>query len=66
MKVKDVIKELLEYNMDAELSVTAHCREFKFSIAYGGSEGVEKHNTKSVNFYVDELCTNEQTNSFAE
>lgn len=62
MKVKDLIKKLLDYNMDADVSVIAHCKPYDFSVSFGGDEGVEKHNTKDVSFYVDELCTNEQSN----
>lgn len=60
MKVKELIKELLDYNMEAEVKVVANNKKYDYSIAFGGKEGVEKHNTKEVSFYVDELCTNEQ------
>ena len=62
MKVKDLIKKLLDYNLDAEISVVAHCREEEFSIAYGGAEGVTKENCDTVSLYVDRLCTNEKSN----
>ena len=60
MKVKKLIKELLDYNMEAEVKVIANHKKYDYSIAFGGKEGVGKHNTKEVSFYVDELCTNEQ------
>ena len=59
MKVKDLIIELLNYNMEAEVSVIAKNQKFPFSMTFGGPEGVEKHNTEEVSFYVDELCKNE-------
>ncbi len=69
MKVKDLIKQLFDYNLDADISVVAHCREEDFSsdlliffIAYGDSEGVTKENCDTVSLYVDRLCTNEKSN----
>jgi hypothetical protein len=59
MTVKDLIKKLLDYNLDAEVSVVAHHRAEEFSISYGGGEGVTKKNCESVSFYVDRLCVNE-------
>ena len=60
MTVKELIKKLLDYNMEAEVKVIAHCKKYDYSIAIGGAEGAEKHDTKEVFFYVDELCSNEQ------
>jgi hypothetical protein len=57
--VKDLIKKLLDYNLDAEVLVVAHHRAEEFSISYGGGEGVTKKNCESVSFYVDRLCVNE-------
>ena len=62
MKVKELITKLLEYNMDAEISVVAHCKEEEFSLNYGGSEGVTKKECDTVSLYVDRLCTNEKSN----
>ena len=62
MKVKDLITKLLDYNMDADVKVVAHCKEEDFSLTFGGDEGVEKHNTDRVVIYVDRLCSNEQAN----
>ena len=61
MTVKELIKKLLDYNMEAEVKVIAHCKQYDYSITIGGAEGVEKHNTKEVSFYVDELCGNEHS-----
>ncbi len=61
MKVKDIIKRLYEFNLEAEVSVIAHNRREKFSFTWGGgSEGETKEDCKEVNFYVDSLCQNEQ------
>ena len=60
MKVKDLIRELLDYNMDAEIFVVVHCRKEEFTITYGGSQDCTKQNTDSIGIYVDRLCTNEQ------
>lgn len=46
MKVKELITKLLEYNMDAEISVVAHCKNEKFTLSYGSSEGVTKKTVK--------------------
>jgi len=59
MKVKKLIKELLDYNMEAEVKVVANHKKYDYSIDFGGKEGVEKHNTKEVSFYVDEACKKE-------
>lgn len=59
MRIKDLIEKLNEYNQDAEISVIAHCKEFPFTLSFGGAEGETKISTTSVHFYVDELCTNE-------
>lgn len=62
MKVKKLIKELKEYNKEAEVTVIVHCKDYGFSIVYGGSEGIAKENCDLVSLYVDELCTGEQCN----
>lgn len=62
MKVKDLITKLLDYNLDAEISVVAHCRQEEFTIASGGAEGQTKMNCDTVSLYVDRLCTNEKSN----
>ena len=60
MQIKELITKLLDYNIEAEVSVIANNKQFPFSITFGGPEGVEKYNTKEVSFYVDELCKNEK------
>lgn len=62
MKVKEIIKELANYNPEAKIVVVAHCKQYNFSLSFGEAEGVEKENCQTVSFYVDELCTNEQVN----
>ena len=62
MTVKELITKLLDYNMDAEISVVAHCKQEEFTLSYGSSEGVTKKTCDTVSLYVDRLCTNEQSN----
>lgn len=59
MTVKELIKKLLDYNLDAEVSVVVHHTAEEFSITCGGSDGSTKNNCESVSFYVDRLCNNE-------
>ena len=62
MKVKELITKLLDYNLDADVEVIAHCKSEDFSITYGGSmdgEGTPKSKTSHVGFYVDSLCHSE-------
>lgn len=59
MKVKDLIKKLLDYNLDADVSIIVHHTKEEFSIVYGGNEGGTEKNCESVSFYVDALCINE-------
>ena len=61
MKIKDLIQKLSEYNQDAEISVIAHCKEYPFSLSFGGAEGSTKETVTEVHLYVDELCKNENT-----
>lgn len=60
MKVKELISQLLDYNMEADVNVIAHCKAFDYSIVFGSSEGVQKKNADIVSLYVDELCTKEE------
>ena len=60
MNVREMINELLNYNMIADIKVVAHNQKYDFSLAWGNSEGVTKEKAQSVSFYVDELCDNEQ------
>jgi hypothetical protein len=59
MKVKELIEELKNYNQDAEIDAIAHYQRYGFSLGFGSSEGVEKHNCDSVSIYIDDLCTPE-------
>jgi hypothetical protein len=63
MKVKQLIQKLLDYNLDAEVSVVVHHTKEEFTISYGGDEGSTQNNCESVSFYVDRLCNNETFNT---
>lgn len=60
MKVSELIEELNRYNPEAVLSVIVHNKKEKFTITYGGGEGVTPFSCKKVSFYVDGLCDNEK------
>jgi hypothetical protein len=66
MKLRNLFKELLDYNLDAEVNVIAHCTPYKFSLSYGSSEGVEKSNCDEISFYVDALNTDEHIREYIE
>ena len=59
MKLKELIKDLQEYNLEADINVIVHCKTYLFSLSFGDGEGCTKENCDNVSFYVDELCTNE-------
>ncbi len=61
MKVKDLISALEHFNQEARVDVVVHCHPEEFSLSWGGCEGSEKETCDSVSFYVDRLCSNEQT-----
>lgn len=63
MKIKELVDKLNEFDQDAEISVIAHCQKYPFTLSWGGAESQSKETAKSVNFYVDELCTNERQNN---
>ena len=65
MTVKELITKLLDYNMDAEISVVAHCKQEEFTLGYGSSEDATKKTCDTVSLYIDKLCTNEQSNDVA-
>jgi len=48
MNVKDLIVNLLDYNMSAEVKVVAHSTMSDFDITFGTSEGCEKHRCDTV------------------
>jgi len=56
MKVKDLIKELLEFNQEAEISVIVHNCSESFILTWGDSEGATKKSCTCVGLYVDRLC----------
>ena len=60
MKVKDLIEKLKEYNENAEIEVIVDNYPAKFSLCYGGSDGGTKENCDTVDFYVEDYCTNEK------
>ena len=62
MTVKELIKELLEYNTNAEVFVTVNSKDEKFTLAYGGDEGCNKTNCENVSLYIDSSINNESTN----
>lgn len=53
MKVKDLIKELEDYNKEAEVSVVVDSQPRCFLIAFGSSEGMNQDNCSDVVFYTD-------------
>lgn len=60
MKVKELIRELSNYNLEADVDIVAHCRGWKdYTIAYGTSDGCTKANCDTVSLYIDELQTQE-------
>jgi hypothetical protein len=61
MIVKELIKELLEYNMNADVFVSVNSKDEKFTLAYGGSEGCNKTNCENVSLYIDSSINNEST-----
>lgn len=61
MKNKELIKNLLDYNMEAEvIVVTDNGKPCSFSLAYGSKEGVTKKDCEDISIYIDGLCTSEQ------
>lgn len=52
LSVREVIRRLLEYNLDAEFEVISDNRVQDFEFAIGSSEGVEPKNCESVSIYV--------------
>lgn len=55
MKVKDVIRELQNYNQEAEMSVIVNFKKYNFGLSFGSNEGVTRETANDVNFYVNEL-----------
>jgi len=66
LTVRDLIKNLMDFNLDAEVGVIANCQQYDFSLTWdGGGDGEmdSKRNCKGVHFYVDELCGRDKTES---
>jgi hypothetical protein len=63
MKVKELIEKLQNYNPEAKVDIIVNNMQYDFSLAYGGSDGSTKKTAISVDFCVDKLCKNEQTQS---
>ena len=61
MTVKELIKELLEYNTNAEVFVSVNYKDENFSFAWGGSEGCNKSNCENVSLYINSSINNEFT-----
>jgi hypothetical protein len=55
MKVKNLIKQLEQYNQEADVFVNSNFKDIGFTIAYGGGDGVEKENCETVSIYPDNL-----------
>ena len=55
LTVKELIKILLDYNMDAPITAIVNNRHYNFTMTFGGSEGVSKETAEEVAFYIDEL-----------
>jgi len=60
MIIYELIDLLKDFNPKAKVTVIVHCRNEKFTITYGNSEGVTKATCDEVSFYVDRLCQNEK------
>jgi len=59
MKVRDVIKQLLDHNLDAEIGVIVHNKKEEFTLSFGGGDGATKESAGEVSFYVDSLNNQE-------
>ena len=59
MTVKDLIKQLLDYNQDAVISTLANNHEQPFSISFGGADGCKKETCDSVYIDLYDLNQNE-------
>lgn len=53
MNVKNLIKHLLEFNMEANVDVIVDSYPKEWSICFGGYDGCTKENCDSVSFYVE-------------
>jgi hypothetical protein len=61
MKVRDLITELLKYNLEAEVQVVNNSQKYDISISFGYSEGVVKSNAEEILFYAEEYCKKDKS-----
>ena len=59
MTVRDLIIKLLEFNLDADITVIAHNQQQPYSISWSGADGSSKESCIDVGFYCDELNQSE-------
>ena len=53
MKVRDVIKHLQGYNLDADFQIIDGSSPVSFEIAYGDSEDVSRENCETVKLFIN-------------
>ena len=58
MKVKELIRKLVEYNQEADIRIIVNNSPRPFEISFGSSEGVTKEDCDNVSFLID--CKQEQ------
>ena len=58
MKVKELIDELKNYNMDAKVQVVVDNYPVDFDLTYGGADGVTKKSASEISF-MTEGCQSE-------
>ncbi len=59
MRVRGLIKKLMDYNLDAEIMPVAHNKEQSFSLSFGTSDGCKKESCNKVFIDCDELNKDE-------
>ena len=59
MTVKDLIKQLLDYNQDAVISSLVSNQKHPFSISFGSSDGCKKETCEAVYIELDDFNQNE-------
>ena len=59
MTVRDLIKKLLDYNQDAQISPLANNKQQPFSVSYGGAEGCKKETCSFVYIDCDDINQHE-------
>ena len=68
MKVSEVIKKLQAYKSNAEVTVIANNKDYKFSFTTGGGvdSDVPEEQYDTVSFYVDELNSQDNCETIGE